>query len=94
MPSDQWQRAEEIFHRALELEPEQRRAFLDEQCSGDDELRREVESLIEFDRKAQHFIESPAAQVAGRLLCKQAGQSGGRAPRTLPRTRQQFPTTA
>ena len=82
MSYDQWRRAEEIFHRALELEPGQRRAFLDEQCSGDDKLRREVESLIEFDRKAQHFIESPAAQVAGRLLANKP-DSQAEEPREL-----------
>src|SRR5271157_5081557 len=68
MPSEQWRRAEELFHQALALKPGQRRAFLDEQCSGQDELRREVESLLEFDGKAAHFIESPALDVAGKLL--------------------------
>jgi len=82
MPSDQWRRAEEIFHRALELEPGQRSAFLEERCSGDDELRREVESLLEFDRKAQRFIESPAADVAGQLLANNA-ESQAEKPREL-----------
>lgn len=68
MPSEQWRRAEELFHQALALEPGQRRAFLDEQCPKQDELRREVESLLEFDGKAAHFIESPALDVAGKLL--------------------------
>jgi eukaryotic-like serine/threonine-protein kinase len=68
MPTDQWRRAEELFHQALELEPQQRRAFVEQQCSGDDELRREVESLLQYDGQAQEFIESPAFDVAGRLL--------------------------
>jgi len=68
MPSEQWRRAEELFHQALALEPGQRRAFLDEQCSGQDELRCEVESLLEFDGQAAQFIESPALDVASQLL--------------------------
>jgi len=68
MPSENWRRAEELFHRALAHEPPERRAFLDAQCGGDEELRREVESLLEFDGGAENFIESPAFEVAGRLL--------------------------
>ncbi|MGB2663510.1 MAG: protein kinase, partial [Candidatus Acidiferrum sp.] len=68
MAPEQWPRAEELFHQALALEPEKRRAFLEQQCSGQEELRREVESLLEFDGKAAQFIESPAFEVAGRLL--------------------------
>jgi eukaryotic-like serine/threonine-protein kinase len=68
MPSEQWRRAEELFHQALALEPGRRHAFLDDQCSGQDELRREVESLLDFDEKAERFIESPALDVAGQLL--------------------------
>jgi eukaryotic-like serine/threonine-protein kinase len=76
MQSKYWPRAEELFHRALELEPGQRRSFLDEQCRGDEELRREVESLLEFDGKAEDFIESPAIKVADQLLAeKEQSQS-------------------
>src|SRR6516164_7981380 len=35
-----------IFHSALELEAEARPAFLDSACSGDAELRRQVELLL------------------------------------------------
>jgi serine/threonine protein kinase/Flp pilus assembly protein TadD len=72
MPSEQWHRAEELFHRALAMEPGQRQAFLDKECAGQDELRREVESLLEFDGKAARFIESPALDVAGQLLANDA----------------------
>jgi eukaryotic-like serine/threonine-protein kinase len=68
MPPEQWRRAEELFHQALALEPGKRPVFLDQQCSGQEELRREVESLLEFDGKAAQFIESPAFDVAGQLL--------------------------
>jgi eukaryotic-like serine/threonine-protein kinase len=75
MPSDHWRRAEEIFHRALALQPEQRGSFLNQECAGNNDLRREVESLLEFDGKATQFIESPAMDVAGQLLANQADAS-------------------
>src|ERR1039458_9168267 len=46
MSDNRWQRVEEIFHRAVELGPKARSAFLDEACAADQSLRREVESLL------------------------------------------------
>jgi eukaryotic-like serine/threonine-protein kinase len=46
MTPERWTRIEELFHRAVELPAEQRSRFLDRECSGDETLRREVESLI------------------------------------------------
>ena len=84
MPSQHWRRAEELFHRALALEPGERRAFLDAQCSGDDKLRREVESLLEFDGHAEHFMESPAMEVAGRLFADETDVRRDDSPSPLP----------
>jgi len=44
-----WQEIDRIFAAALELEPEEREAFLDRACAGDEELRRQVKSLIAHD---------------------------------------------
>jgi WD40 repeat protein/predicted Ser/Thr protein kinase len=55
-----------LFLQALDLEPERRGAFLDEQCAGDAELRAAVEELLECDAKAQStpdFLHSPAAEA-------------------------------
>src|SRR5512143_1289318 len=59
MKQDLWRRAEDLFHAALERSPESRRAFLDESCAGDDELRRVVETLLSKDEKAGSFLEEP-----------------------------------
>ncbi len=50
-------RAEELFHAALERSPEARRAFLDEACGEDTELRRQVEMLLSEDEHAGGFVE-------------------------------------
>ena len=40
------QQVERLLHSALEREPAQRRDFLAEACGTDEQLRREVESLL------------------------------------------------
>ena len=48
-----------LFERAIELEPDARAAFLDEQCSGDARLRSEVDSLLQADAASSHFLTQP-----------------------------------
>jgi serine/threonine protein kinase len=52
-----WQRAERLFHAALELAPQARGAFLDDSCSGDTDLRRQVEFLLANEQQAGSFLE-------------------------------------
>jgi serine/threonine-protein kinase len=68
MENKLWQRAEELFHAVLERPPEARRAFLDEACGKDAELRRQVELLISKDEHAGSFLEKPALADAGAPL--------------------------
>ncbi|MBN1566368.1 MAG: protein kinase [Acidobacteria bacterium] len=63
MNQELWRRAEEIFHAALERPPETRRAFLDEACGEDAELRRQVEVLLSKDAQAGSFLEKPALEA-------------------------------
>ena len=60
MKKELWQRAEELFHAALERRAETRRAFLDGACGEDIELRRQVEILISKDAQAGNFLRKPA----------------------------------
>jgi eukaryotic-like serine/threonine-protein kinase len=70
---ERWHRVEDLCHRALELEEKLRPEFLDRSCGNDQELRREVESLLAYEKHAEHFIESPALEVAGKLVANQRG---------------------
>ena len=63
-----WRQVKEIFQRALELEESRRAEFLERSCGDDERLRREVESLLSQDKKAEHFIDSPALEVVGKLV--------------------------
>ena len=68
MESERQKRVEELYLAARELKPDERPAFLREACGEDAELRREVESLLIHEERAQHFLETPALGVAARLL--------------------------
>ncbi len=60
-----WQEIDRIFATALELEPEEREAFLDRACAGDEPLRKQVESLIAHDGP-ESFVGGP--EEATRVL--------------------------
>jgi len=70
MTPERWQRVESLVQAALERTPAQRAAFLDETCGGDAELRREVESLLDYYQcaEAQDFIGEPPYRVAADVL--------------------------
>jgi eukaryotic-like serine/threonine-protein kinase len=59
MDPGRWKRVDRILQQALTRPPESVSSFLEDACAGDEELRREVESLIEHDRRAAEFIGAP-----------------------------------
>ncbi len=65
MEAEHWQRVREVFRRALELEVEERGAFLDQTCGGDRSLRSEVELLLASLSAAGDFLEEPAGRLPG-----------------------------
>src|SRR4030095_11922975 len=62
-----WRRLKDVFDEARALPDDQRADYLDEACAADQELRREVESLLSSYETADDFLEQPAARVFGRL---------------------------
>lgn len=70
MKPDRWRKIDELFEAALECEPKDRAAFLDEVCGTDRELRREVEKMLSFDERAQDFIKTDVFEVAAKLITK------------------------
>ena len=83
----QWEKIKEIVGAALERDPSQRAAFLDEACSRDATVRAEVESLLSAHGQAGGLSESAlatelpeAAQVSRMLgpyrLLQKLGEGG------------------
>lgn len=46
MTAERWRQVEELYHSALEREGRERSDFIDSACANDNELRRELESLL------------------------------------------------
>jgi serine/threonine protein kinase/Tfp pilus assembly protein PilF len=61
---DHWTMVKRIHQSALDVDPSERDAFVDESCGGDEALRREVQSLLTYASEAESFLERPAADIA------------------------------
>jgi serine/threonine protein kinase len=62
------QKIEEIFHAALDQEPDQISSFLDTACKGDELLRRKVEVLLASHQRPGSFIETSAVGLATKII--------------------------
>ncbi len=81
MTPERWKEIERVYHAALKQDVSLRSAFLDHACAGDEALRKEVESLLPYDTRAEKFIESPALEVAAKAMAED--QSSSLAGRTF-----------
>ena len=70
-----WAKIEEIFHQALEQDPETRDAWLDNACGGDASLRSEVAALLESDAAAREgFVAGNVQRAVRNLADTQTGE--------------------
>ena len=85
MTPERFRQVEQLATLVLDQDQRERTEFLDRACSGDDDLRREVESLLASDAKVGNFLAEPAAQIVadrltapvGRYLLERELGSGG-----------------
>lgn len=68
MTPEKLKRVEEIYHVALELKPVERERFFKEQCGEDEELLREVESLLSFEKTSESFLAVPPEALAAEIF--------------------------
>jgi serine/threonine protein kinase len=71
---DRTQRIAEIVEAALERDAADWPSFLDESCGDDPSLRKEVESLLAYQKEATDFIEAPAYQNHADFLATEGGE--------------------
>jgi len=74
MDPERWQQMERVYHEALEKPRGERAAFLAEACSGDEDLRRQVNSLLE--QSAAGILDEPALALDERTELNPATQLG------------------
>lgn len=66
MDAERWAKIDRLLDQAMEHPPERRAEFLSVVCADDDELRREVESLL--DANSLSFLSTQALDLAARRL--------------------------
>jgi serine/threonine protein kinase len=67
---DRWRRIDELYHAALERQPNERDGFLAGACQGDADLRREIESLLA--QQSGSLLDGQAWEQAPNLFDHQA----------------------
>ena len=68
MTPDRWRRIEEVLQAALDCAPHARAPFIDEACTGDEELKRETLSLVEAYTSSHDFLEDDLLARDARVL--------------------------
>src|SRR6266516_8016213 len=76
MTGERWREVEAIYQSVMDREPELRQSYLAEACQGDEDLRREVESLLELNH-APVLVDQPAWQAVGELLDNDSSMTAG-----------------
>ena len=75
MTPERWKQIEQLYHAALKLEPGQQSAFLQDACAADEDLRREVESLLAHEPQGESFIEASALEGTAPAMAEKPVQS-------------------
>ena len=57
MTPERWQQITEIFHAALARDPRDRADFVADACAGDEQVRREVESMLAQPMATDGFLD-------------------------------------
>src|SRR5712692_10309403 len=78
MTPEQYQRIEQLYQEALGLSARERAALLDTACAGDQELRREVESLLAAYQEGGGVLETPPDDLAAEMLTVEQASVLGR----------------
>jgi serine/threonine-protein kinase len=77
MSDEPFGRLEELLAEALGRRPEERAAFLDEACAGDDTLRRELDELLELNDDAEAFFDQLSGEIVGAAPLELETAAGG-----------------
>jgi tetratricopeptide (TPR) repeat protein len=85
LPTDpeRWRQIEALFDETFERPAGERRAFLDEACAADPELRAHLETLLAADEAAGGFLATPAHQAAAALLAETSDEAAHLVDREL-----------
>lgn len=60
MSPEQWEQVKNIFEQAMAMAPDDRQKFVNENCSDNEPVKREVEELLNSYQNSESFLETPA----------------------------------
>lgn len=70
LTQERWREIKGIFQAAVELDPSEQDAFVEQACSGDEALRLRVKSLLSSDEQEWELLEQPAFEALAGLLAE------------------------
>ena len=73
MNTERMQRIESLYNETLVLPDAERKAFLDQACGEDSELRKEIESLLVYQDQAETYMDRPAFHQVAQSLADGTG---------------------
>src|SRR5215831_1643126 len=76
MDSNLWRELDNLLQQALERRGGERDAFLREIAAQDATLERKLRTLLSLEGDAATFLETPAMEVAARVLSREATGDG------------------
>lgn len=74
MKPERWKRIEEVYHSAQDRPDAERDSFLQQACGGDQDLLREVESLLKHGATSHSLLDTPAVAIVAKALAVEESQ--------------------
>lgn len=71
MTPERWREIEQLYQLVLGREEGQRAGFLEEACCGDEEMRREIESLLANAEPAERFMEVSGVALLAHAIARE-----------------------
>jgi pSer/pThr/pTyr-binding forkhead associated (FHA) protein len=68
MNQERWKRIDDIYNKAMDLQPGRREAFVNEACAGNEELLDQINRLLESSDQESGFLDSPAIEIAAKAI--------------------------
>jgi serine/threonine protein kinase/Tol biopolymer transport system component len=68
MTPERLKQVEDVYQAAMDIDPSQRNAYIDRICEGDEDLGREVKSLLSFETTFASVVDSSPDSLVAELL--------------------------
>src|SRR6185369_9996724 len=78
MNGDQWSQVKRILNSAVQLAPDERRQYVSDECAGDEQLRKQIDSILNSPTELDSFLENGAAAQFADAFGFSTGEMFGR----------------